>query len=210
MLAQKEAYYLKDWYIQPEQLKITGVDGVQISVEPKIMGVLQCLVVYAGEVVSRDTLMEVVWEDCIVVEDTLTRCVSQLRKMLGDDPEAPVFIETIRSKGYRLLIAPADKLPVRMPQMISQLAANRMALAFATTCLLVFVFLFGWRAGFKASDSPIAQFNLGELPAGFLESDSTLQALTLSNGDSMVFFLDKNAPNKWVQKDSLFSFSAEN
>ena len=210
MLAEKRAFYLKDWYIQPEQLKITGADGVHVSIEPKIMGVLLCLAERSGQVVARETLMEVVWEDCIVVEDTLTRCISQLRKILRDDPDAPVFIETIRSKGYRLLTSPADAPPVVVHHMMMRLMSNKVALSVATTCLIAFVFWFGWRAGLEAGGPPFAQFNVNEWPAaGFVENDSTLQQITLSNGDSMVFFLDKNAPKKWVQEDSLFSLSPE-
>ena len=54
------------------------------------MAVLQVLMAHAGEVVSRQTLMETVWAGRVVGEEVLTRCISELRSALGDkagDPE---------------------------------------------------------------------------------------------------------------------------
>jgi adenylate cyclase len=50
-----------------------------------------------------------VWPDTFVADDVLTRCISELRKALGDEPKQPRFIETISKSGYRL-IAPVQSL----------------------------------------------------------------------------------------------------
>jgi len=44
-----------------------------------------------------------VWPDTFVTDDVLTRCISELRRALEDDPKEPSFIETIPKRGYRLL-----------------------------------------------------------------------------------------------------------
>ncbi len=91
-------------------------DGVVERVEPKVMGLLVCLAERAGQVVTRDELIEAVWPNVVVTDNTLSRCVSQLRKALGDDARAPRVVETIPTVGYRLnaAVSPAPE-PGRPP-----------------------------------------------------------------------------------------------
>jgi len=89
------------WCIEPELNRISGPDG-DLRVQDKFMQVLVYLAEHPG-VVSRQELMEAVWPDSIVVDEALTRAISELRKALGDDPRHARYIETIPKKGYRLL-----------------------------------------------------------------------------------------------------------
>lgn len=88
--------------VEPALNRISS-DGETIQVEPKVMRVLVCLVEQAGKVVTREHLLKIVWADAFVGEEALTRCISELRKVLGDDPKNPRAIETIRKTGYRLI-----------------------------------------------------------------------------------------------------------
>lgn len=90
------------WEIKPRLSRISGPQGT-ITIPPKYMEVLVYLIINAGEVVSRDELLSEIWADSVVVEESLTRAVSELRKILQDDPRAPRIIETIPKKGYRLI-----------------------------------------------------------------------------------------------------------
>lgn len=74
-----------------------------MTLEPKVMAVLRYLAAHPGVVIPREELLEEIWADTIVTEETLTRCVSVLRRVFGDDPRAPQYIETIRKGGYRLI-----------------------------------------------------------------------------------------------------------
>jgi DNA-binding winged helix-turn-helix (wHTH) protein/TolB-like protein/tetratricopeptide (TPR) repeat protein len=82
-------------------------DGKEIRIEPKAMQVLVYLASRPGEVASRDELLRAVWPDTFVTDDVLKRCVSDLRKALGDTRDSPLFIETIPKGGYRL-VAPIE------------------------------------------------------------------------------------------------------
>lgn len=85
-----------------------------VQVEPKVMEVLLCLAEQPNQTVTKGEFMERVWADTVVTNDVLSRCISELRKILGDDSRNPDYIETIRTKGYRLIApvtlaeAPAD------------------------------------------------------------------------------------------------------
>jgi Tol biopolymer transport system component/DNA-binding winged helix-turn-helix (wHTH) protein len=84
--------------------------GAAVHVEPKVMRVLLYLAARGGEVAGREELIREVWPDTFVTDDVLKRCVSDLRKALGDEHRNPRFIETIPKVGYRLLttVEPAE------------------------------------------------------------------------------------------------------
>ena len=73
--------------------------------------VLVCLAEHAGGTVSKDELHQRVWGDTFVTDDVLTRCISELRRALEDDPKEPHVIQTIARKGYRLVpqVSPVKK-----------------------------------------------------------------------------------------------------
>lgn len=73
------------------------------------MDVLVALAAHPGEVVTRAQLHEQVWPNVVVSEKALTRTISVLRKVFGDDPRDPRFIATVAKTGYRL-IAPVSYL----------------------------------------------------------------------------------------------------
>ncbi|HKS76692.1 MAG TPA: winged helix-turn-helix domain-containing protein [Terriglobales bacterium] len=82
-------------------------NGHITRVEPKVMQVLARLAERPGEVVPKDELLETVWADTHVTDEVLTGCISTLRRVFGDNPRQPSFIETIPKSGYRL-IAPVE------------------------------------------------------------------------------------------------------
>jgi DNA-binding winged helix-turn-helix (wHTH) protein len=67
------------------------------------MQLLVCLTEHQGVLVIKEQLIRAVWADTFVSDDVLTRCISELRKALNDDPKQPRFIETIPKGGYRLI-----------------------------------------------------------------------------------------------------------
>ncbi len=97
------------WRAEPGGNKLIGAEGEEVRLEPKVMEVLVCLTERAGQPVSKAAFMERVWADTVVTDDVLARCVSELRKALGDNPRDPSYIETIRKRGYRL-VAPVERL----------------------------------------------------------------------------------------------------
>jgi transcriptional activator of cad operon len=89
-----------DWTVAPSRnLLVRGEE--QVRVEPRVMDVLVHLVENAGEVVSKEELMEQVWEGRYVTDDVLSVTIYALRKAMGDDARRPRYLETVPRRGYR-------------------------------------------------------------------------------------------------------------
>lgn len=74
----------------------------QIRLEPRVACVLTFLMLRVGDVVTRDELLERCWPHKFVVDASVTRCISQIRKALGD-ARPYRYIETLPKRGYRLV-----------------------------------------------------------------------------------------------------------
>src|SRR5439155_8916391 len=65
--------------------------------------VLTYLVEHAGRLARTRDLLEAVWPEGFIGDGALKVYISELRRALGDRPEAPRYIETLRGRGYRFL-----------------------------------------------------------------------------------------------------------
>jgi DNA-binding winged helix-turn-helix (wHTH) protein/tetratricopeptide (TPR) repeat protein len=88
-----------------------------LDVPPKAIDLLAALAVRAGEVVTKEELLRLVWPDTFVEEANLSVNVSILRKALGQRPGGGEWIGTVPRRGYRFLgevKAPAAAAPLRL------------------------------------------------------------------------------------------------
>ena len=80
-----------------------AVEGRRVPVEVKPLELLRELLLRAGNVVSKDELLDRIWPNVTVVEASLPTAVGKLRRALGDDRRADnKIIETVPGIGYRL------------------------------------------------------------------------------------------------------------
>ena len=101
-------YQIAGWVVDVDSDQLLKNEKT-IKLEPKIMKVLLCLMENRGRMVTKDDLLQTVWEDVTITDHPLNRSISRLRKIFQDDPRAPKVIETIPKKGYRL-ICPVEKI----------------------------------------------------------------------------------------------------
>ena len=94
------------------------VKGDEIRIERKPLEVLRQLLVHAGEVVSKDQLLDSVWPEVTVVEASLTTAVRKLRVAIGDGDEGHRFIQAVPGIGYRIGV------PVFVEEMAERPATN--------------------------------------------------------------------------------------
>jgi DNA-binding winged helix-turn-helix (wHTH) protein/TolB-like protein len=86
-------------------------EGRPVRLQAQPAQVLGVLLSHAGEVVTRETLREVVWGSGTFVDFDrgLNFCVAQIRSALGDSAESPRYIKTLPKRGYQF-IAPVHEV----------------------------------------------------------------------------------------------------
>ncbi|MDG9669266.1 winged helix-turn-helix domain-containing protein [Hahella sp. CR1] len=98
-----EEMQIGEWRINVETNRLYR-EAAEHQLSDKVCKVLLALAENPGRTVSRETLIQKVWnENEYVGEQALNTAIWQLRKAFNDSSEAPEYIETIPKKGYRLL-----------------------------------------------------------------------------------------------------------
>jgi len=77
--------------------------GEPVAVEPQVFAVLLLLAENRDRLVSRDELIEKVWDGRVVSESALDSRIKSARRALGDDGRAQRFIRTIHGQGFRFV-----------------------------------------------------------------------------------------------------------
>jgi DNA-binding winged helix-turn-helix (wHTH) protein len=78
-------------------------DNKPVALTSKVFDILTMLVENSGHLLEKDVLMQAIWPDTAVEEGNLTRCVSTLRKALGESGGEHQYIETVPKRGYRFV-----------------------------------------------------------------------------------------------------------
>lgn len=94
------AYRFGSFELQPDQRRLL-VDGRDATLGSRAFDVLLALAERAGQLVSKNELLDRVWPSVVVEENNLQVHISTLRKLLGARA-----IATIPGRGYRLALAP--------------------------------------------------------------------------------------------------------
>src|SRR5260370_22354866 len=75
---------------------------------PKAYDVLRYLVENPERLVTPDELLEKLWPETYVNPEVLRKYILDIRKILGDRPDRPEFIETVTKRGYRFIAQVGD------------------------------------------------------------------------------------------------------
>ena len=90
-----------------------------IPLRLKVFDTLRVLVENAGQLVTKQELLDAVWPDTAVEENNLTHNVAVLRKALGERATGQQYIETVPRVGYRFVAAVETTGPRTGPLMAS-------------------------------------------------------------------------------------------
>lgn len=107
-------------------------DGATVRLAAKPLGVLHALVANAGQLTTKQALVEAVWPDRAVSDESIARSVFLVRQALGelDSPQAR-YIETVYGRGYRFvcdLVVEADPRPPARELRVASGGVERAAL----------------------------------------------------------------------------------
>ncbi len=80
----------------------------RVRIPPKAFDVLRYLVENPQRLVTQDELLEALWPDTYVNPEVLRKYILDVRKILGDRPDRPEFIETLPKRGYRFVAAVSE------------------------------------------------------------------------------------------------------
>src|SRR5881628_1319769 len=93
------------------QEELRDAIGTRIELRNRSFGVLRHLATNAGRVVTKDELLEVNWPGVTVTDDSLTQCVSEIRRALGDAGRD--LVRTVPRRGYMIVLS--DRPPMAAP-----------------------------------------------------------------------------------------------
>ncbi|MGH9516119.1 MAG: tetratricopeptide repeat protein [Terriglobales bacterium] len=83
--------------------------GEEIKLRPKVYEALRYLVEHPGRLIGKKELIEAVWPDTFVTDDSLVQCTVELRRALGD--HAQLLLKTVPRRGYLLTCKVVRHLP---------------------------------------------------------------------------------------------------
>lgn len=108
----QQPYWVGEFYIDPSRNEIKRSTEV-VSVQPKVMAVLNLLATNQGQVVGHEDIMQSVWPDVFVTPNTLQRCIAELRKAFADDSRQQLAIKTHPKVGYSLELLVNNNKPAK-------------------------------------------------------------------------------------------------
>ncbi|MBB3975608.1 TolB-like protein [Rhizobium azooxidifex] len=91
-----------DYVLDPQRRELTLRSQV-VTVGPQVFDLLLHLVMNRHRVVSKDDLLQAVWDGRIVSESTITSHINAVRKAVGDSGEEQRLVRTIARKGFRFV-----------------------------------------------------------------------------------------------------------
>src|SRR6266403_1383628 len=81
----------------------------QAPIGPKAFDVLRYLVENPGRLVTQDEILDKLWSETYVNPEVFRKYILDIRKILGDRPDKPEFIETVTKRGYRFIAPVIDE-----------------------------------------------------------------------------------------------------
>lgn len=91
---------LGDVTYDPNLDQLKRADGTHVVLRAQSASVLRCLVQSPGILVSRDALIDTVWDGLSVTDDSLTQCIADIRRAIGDTDRA--ILKTVPKRGFIL------------------------------------------------------------------------------------------------------------
>ncbi len=99
----KDGFRLGEWIVYPSREEMARGDEV-VRPQPKVFQVLMALARRDGDILTRDMLVDEVWDGRPTADDPINRSLSLLRSDLGDRSTPHKYVETVPRRGYRLVV----------------------------------------------------------------------------------------------------------
>src|SRR5829696_3879089 len=77
--------------------------GEVVHVEPQVFDLIVFLVMSRDRIVSKDEILDTIWDGRIVSEAALSSRINAARKAIGDNGNDQIFIRTFHKRGFRFV-----------------------------------------------------------------------------------------------------------
>jgi adenylate cyclase len=96
MMSQKSLQF-GSFTLDLERLRLTGPEG-EVELRPKSFEVLRYLAEHTGRMITKEEVISAIWPNVIVTDDSLIRCISEVRRAIRDTNQT--MIKTVPRRGY--------------------------------------------------------------------------------------------------------------
>ncbi len=108
-------FKLGSWKVEPNKSLLTSDNGKEVRIEPLNMALLCYFAKHPVDPISREKLIEDVWDNKVVTDHAVYKTINQLRKYLASDGDSQDYLKTIPKKGYSL-VAPLEEIVEASPK----------------------------------------------------------------------------------------------
>ena len=95
-------YTFDDFELTVDAHELRNSEGM-VSVEPQVFSILIHLIANHERVVSKEELIEAIWDGRFISDSAVSSRIKSLRKALGDDGQTQKYIKTIHGRGFRFI-----------------------------------------------------------------------------------------------------------
>ncbi|MEX0298449.1 MAG: winged helix-turn-helix domain-containing protein [Kordiimonas sp.] len=137
-----DKFIIGDWVFMPAEKQLTNSSGETHPLEDKASDLLELLCVRRGDIVSREEIIEKVWQGRNLSEQTVPVAISKIRKALGEAGTDSKWLQTVPKRGYKIVLGdnvPAPSTPIA-PQSKSWRSRAALLGIFAAAVFLITAF----------------------------------------------------------------------
>src|SRR5262252_9009786 len=111
-------YFFDDVVVDCAGLRVQKGDEPR-KITPRAFEVLVYLAEHQGRIVEKQELFDQIWKERFVTDNALSRIIKEIRQVIGDDADAPRYIETVPRRGYRFIaeVTHPDETPQAQTKM---------------------------------------------------------------------------------------------
>ena len=116
-------------------------NGQKVPLPEQSFRILELLILSPGQVVTREEIRERLWPNGTIVEfeNAVNAAIKKLRNALGDAADQPRYVETVKRRGYRLIVlvegsssdssSRSDPLPLQPERLLGETVSHYRVLA---------------------------------------------------------------------------------
>ena len=167
-------------FVLDQQRGVLTQSGRDIPLRPKTYAVLEYFVDHPKRLISKEELIKAVWSDTVVTDDSLTHCVLEIRKALGDTDRQ--LIKTVPKRGFTFDATVTDD------SANSRVRAKRLAAGSVLVALVGAYVVFSGSSESTVDNAPQNDFvAIPDIVADIADADSSAQLL----GEALRLRLDE-------------------